>query len=67
MQPDTLTQIERHLKNLPPEKLAVVLEFVRDLAQRALPSEGRAMALMSEAALRKIWDTPEEDEAWSHL
>jgi hypothetical protein len=24
-------------------------------------------ALLSEAKLRQIWDTPEEDAAWSHL
>jgi uncharacterized protein (DUF1778 family) len=24
-------------------------------------------ALLSEAALRRLWDTPEEDEAWRHL
>ena len=25
------------------------------------------LALLSEAALAKDWDRPEEDEAWSHL
>ena len=28
---------------------------------------GRATALASEATLAKIWDTPEEDEAWQDL
>lgn len=28
---------------------------------------GRELAIMSEAALSKTWDTPEEDEAWKDL
>lgn len=27
----------------------------------------RDLAIMSEASLAKIWDTPEEDEAWKDL
>jgi len=33
-----------------------------------LPEDlGRACAVASEAALRKFWDTPEEDEAWRNM
>lgn len=28
---------------------------------------GRELSIMSEPALRKAWDSPEEDEAWKHL
>jgi len=31
------------------------------------PSEARETALLSEAALAKDWNRPEEDAAWSHL
>lgn len=30
-------------------------------------SLARNAALLSEAKLRQLWDTPEEDAAWSHL
>ncbi len=30
-------------------------------------SEAMYVSLMSEKSLAKIWDTPEEDEAWKHL
>ena len=43
--------------------------FVEDLLMQAYQREhgGRATALASEATLAKIWDTPEEDEAWADL
>jgi len=31
------------------------------------PSDAHDSALLSEAALAKDWDRPEEDAAWSHL
>ena len=31
------------------------------------PEDGRSVALVGEAALGKIWNTPEEDEAWQDL
>lgn len=31
------------------------------------PIDTRELMLASESALKKIWDTPEEDEAWQHL
>ena len=63
----TIEQIDERLRELPPEKLAVVLDFVSYLAERRSLSEGMETALLSEPSLRKDWDTPEEDEAWSHL
>ena len=30
-------------------------------------SDAMYASLMSEKSLAKIWDTPEEDEAWKHL
>jgi hypothetical protein len=31
------------------------------------PGEGPGNALLSEAALARDWNRPEEEEAWSHL
>lgn len=31
------------------------------------PSQGRATALLSENALAKDWNRPEEDDAWAHF
>jgi hypothetical protein len=52
-----------------------LLEPIRlDRRHRALvtiltdePSESHDTALLSEAALAKDWNRPEEDAAWSHL
>lgn len=77
MQPVTVPQIEERLQQLPPEKLAVVYDFVSYLAQQeaeqhaapdsAPTSDVRRTMLASEAVLRRDWDTPEEDEAWADL
>jgi hypothetical protein len=70
----TVREIDARLRQLPPEKLAVVYEFVSFLLERentisfdehddgALPTM-RA----TEAVLRRDWDSPEEDAAWAHL
>jgi hypothetical protein len=67
MDPITIDQIEAQLKNLLPEKLAVVYDFVAFLAQQQKQPTAMQTMLASEAALRKDWDTPAEDEAWAHL
>ena len=41
--------------------------FARAIEKLVQPEGGRVTALASEQALIKIWDTPEEDEAWQHL
>jgi hypothetical protein len=66
----TLADIEEVLKQLPPEKLPVVLDFVTYLVERPTTWEtasGRELMLATEDVLRKDWDTPEEDAAWAHL
>jgi hypothetical protein len=43
-------------------------ERQRNAVQRSEASDNaRNTALAGEHALSKIWDTPEEDEAWRHL
>lgn len=37
------------------------------ILDEVVTSEVNELALLSEAALARDWDRPEEDEAWSHL
>jgi hypothetical protein len=74
MQSVTISQIEERLRNLPPEKLAVVYDFVSYLMDREVrravmetPSEGYQTMLASQSVLQRDWDRPEEDEAWANL
>lgn len=62
-----LARIEEELRRLPPEKLAVVLDFVSYLTARQQQGDARDLLLAAETALRKDWDRPEEDAAWAHL
>jgi len=63
----TISQIEERLRQLPPDKLAVVFEFVSYLAERQLASESFQTMLASEAVLSRDWSTPEEEAVWAHL
>jgi hypothetical protein len=74
MQTVTLPQLNERLKLLPPDKLAVVYDFVVYLSERELrlvlkdkPSEAYQTMLASEQVLNREWNTPEEDEAWADL
>ena len=70
----TIDQIEKHLQQLPPEKLTIVYDFVSALLERERSpsdildgSSAFETMLASEAVLRRDWDRPEEDAAWAHL
>ena len=67
MESVSIEQIEEQLRHLPPEKLAVVLDFVSYLTERQQSSEAWQTMLAAESALRKDWDRPEEDAAWADL
>ena len=67
MQATTIAQIEERLRELPADKLDVVLDFVSYLAERRLASEAFQTMLASEPVLRRDWDRPEEEEAWRDL
>ena len=56
----------KELESLPPEYLGEVIDFVAWLKYRKIQQIPETMVL-SEAALVKDWDTPEEDEAWASL
>jgi hypothetical protein len=69
-----LEAIDERLRQLPPEKLATVYDFVSYLIERDMAMmleepelDGLTLALASEEVLRRDWDTPEEDAAWAHL
>lgn len=74
METVTIPQINERLRQLSPDKLVVVYDFVsylleRDLGQilRERASESYQTMLASEAVLRRDWDLPEEDAAWADL
>jgi len=67
MQTVTISQIEEQLRQLTPDKLPVVLDFVSYLAERQLASESFQTMLASEPVLRRDWERSEEEEAWAHL
>ena len=56
--------VGREASDLPPGKAREVLDFIRFLKQS---DERNFLDLASETALEKLWDTPEEDEAWKNL
>lgn len=63
----TLERVEAQLRQLPPEKLILVAEFIHTLAGEDDPAELRDLLLAAETGLRKDWDSPEEDVAWERL
>lgn len=71
---ELVEQITEGLRQLSSEKLLTVREFVAFLASRADDDvcldclvTPRDMALASEAALKKFWDSPAEDATWADL
>ena len=63
----TRAQVEEQLRRLSPEQLDTVYDFVSFLAERRSASGSLATMLASESVLRRDWDRPEEDAAWSDL
>jgi len=66
MNTTNLEAIEERLRELPPEKLAVVYDFVSYLAEGCSKSALETM-LASEPVLARDWNRPEEEEAWADL
>ncbi|MEI8167454.1 MAG: hypothetical protein WCG26_13820 [Chloroflexales bacterium] len=70
----TLREIDERLRQLPPEKLAVVYDFLASLIERdavglltQVEPSARESALATELVLRRDWERPEEEAAWAHL
>jgi hypothetical protein len=56
----------RKIRNLPPERMAEVEDFVEFLAQRDDRELTQAATKVAEKAFRKIWDNP-ADAAYDRL
>jgi len=67
METVTVPQVQEQLRRLPPDKLAVVYDFISYLIERGEASEAFQTMLASEEVLARDWNTPEEDEAWADL
>ncbi len=61
-----INQIVREIETLPAECLGEVMDFIEFIKLKHLKSIPATM-LLSERALAKEWDTPEEDAAWANL
>ena len=70
MKSPTIESIEERLRELPPDKLVVVADFVSylaDLSERRREGTTLDTMLASELVLQRDWQRPEEDEAWADL
>ena len=56
----------REIEILPQSYYAEVIDFVEYLKMKHLKNLPETM-LLSESALAKDWNTPEEDKAWADL
>ncbi|MDR1429779.1 MAG: DUF2281 domain-containing protein [Spirochaetaceae bacterium] len=56
----------REIKKLPSSYQQEIVDFVGYLQSKSTREIPETMRL-SESALAKDWDTPEEDEAWANL
>ena len=57
--------IRQEVENLPEELQREVYDFARFLREKS-DAQFNGL-LLSDSALRKDWDTPEEDAAWQNL
>jgi len=62
---NTQELIRKEVENLPEDLQREVYDFARFLREKS--DAGFNGLLLSESALRKDWDTPEEDAAWVNL
>ena len=58
--------IIKEVENLPEPLQREVYDFARFLREKAGDESFNGL-LLSESALRKNWETPEEDAAWANL
>lgn len=66
MEQVSIERIAAQLRTLPPEKLAVVSDFVAYLAERQediKPFKPLETSIVSEPVLARDWNRPEEDDA----
>ena len=61
-----INQLISEIETLPPEYYQEIITFVGYLKMKQMKNISETM-ILSEKALAKDWDTPEEDEAWANL
>jgi len=61
-----INQLMDEIETLPAEYFQEVIDFVKSLKSKKLSSIPETM-ILSEQALAKDWDSPEEEEAWANL
>ena len=62
----SIDDIQERLRQLPPEKLSLIYDFVSYVADRYQDSALDTM-IASEGVLARDWNRAEEDEAWADL
>jgi hypothetical protein len=62
----SIETIQERLKQLPPNKLEVIYDFVSYIVDRN-PGSALETMLASEGVLSSDWERKEEDEAWADL
>ncbi len=62
----SIEAIQERLKQLPPDKLEVVYDFVSYMADRH-PNTALETMLATEEVLSRDWERKEEDKAWADL
>jgi hypothetical protein len=62
----SIEAIQERLKQLPPDKLEVVYDFVSYMADRH-PGTALETMIATEGVLSRDWELKEEDEAWVDL
>ncbi|MDT4968487.1 MAG: hypothetical protein QOJ64_3224 [Acidobacteriota bacterium] len=62
----TQEMIQKEVENLPEALQRKVYDFARFLREKSADDPFNGLSL-SASALRKDWDTPEEDAAWANL
>jgi hypothetical protein len=63
----TIQDIHERLRELSPEELSSVFDFVSYLAERRVSGDSLQTLIASERVLARDWDRPEEDAAWADL
>ena len=58
--------IHKEIESLPSESLAELGDFIEVLKHKKIQA-GHETMLLSEAALKRDWEDPKEDEAWADL
>lgn len=62
----TAERICQEVKNLPPDTLPIVMEFMHFLQKRVADYQGRDLIMAQESSMQLLWDN-DEDEAWNEV